>query len=91
MAEVCLSRYCSLLCSEYLRDFDPFKAQKEAGFFSSLEAMSAVGEQVVGLTREGREISCHKEQLRAEFEHLLMVREHHSGEINRLSRQSVVY
>ena len=63
--------YLVLFFSELLREFDPFRDQKEAGFFSSLEPMSAVGSQLVDLTVEKREVS--RDQLRTEFQHFLMV------------------
>lgn len=57
--------------SELLRDFDPFRAQKENGFFSSVEAMSSVGDQLVKLIESGKSKAVPNQ---AEFKHFLMVR-----------------
>ena len=56
--------------SELLQDFDPFRAQKENGFFSSMEAMSSVGDQLVKLIEGGKNKTVPNQ---AEFQHFLMV------------------
>lgn len=56
--------------STYLQDFDPFAAQKESGITGSLQQITALGSYLTRLVTAAKQDSA---ELRAEFEHLLLV------------------
>ena len=66
----------SLLCpsSTYLKDFDPFAAQKEASLKSSFQHICTLATYVRGLIASVKQSPA---ELRIEFEHLLLVSDQH--------------
>lgn len=58
-----------------MKDFDPFGAQKEATFVSSLPQMAAVAKYLSGALSNPNVHNQEIKDLRTEFEHLLLVSE----------------
>ena len=57
-------------CSTYLKDFDPFEAQKKASFEASLQQICALATYLTELLKK---TDRSPGELRVEFEHLLLV------------------
>ena len=56
-----------------MKDFDPFNAQKESTFISSLPQIKAVAAYLTGTLSKPNVKSQDIKDLRTEFEHLLLV------------------
>ena len=61
------------MLSAYMKDFDPFNAQKESTFIDSLPQIKAVATYLTGALSKPNVKSQAIQDLRTEFEHLLLV------------------